>query len=127
LAPHSSIELQVGAIDTWTGSGSLVTSSFLDVSWTAEEDAGQATWLWCAPVEAELPDNPGLSLEVDGDSVVVSAERFAPVVCLTADVPGHFSDNGFAVRPGEEVRVRFEAAQGVAGEVRFGVRGLALP
>ena len=127
LAPHSSIALHVGAIDTWTGGGSLVTSSFLDVSWTAEEDAGQATWLWCAPVEAELPDNPGLSLEVDGDSVVVSAERFAPVVCLTADVPGHFSDNGFAVKPGEEVRVRFEAAQGVAGEVGFGVRGLARP
>lgn len=122
---HSDALFNLGPMDAWTEDGNRVTTCFLDIAWVAGDDDGRATSLWCAPVEAALPGDAGLAIAVEGDSLAVTAQRYMPVVYLTADVPGHFSDNGFAVVPGSTVRVGFEAEQVTVGEVGFSGRGLA--
>lgn len=124
---HDNVSFNLGPMEAWTGGGARSTTSFLEVAWATLEESGQQEWLWCAPVEAELPSDAGLTVMVAGDSLVVTAERFVPVARLTADVPGHFSDNGFSVVPGSAVQVGFAADEDVEGEVGFWVRGLACP
>lgn len=124
---HNNVRFNLGPTEAWTDGGAHNTTSFLEIAWATLEESGEERWLWCAPVEAELPPDPGLAVVVDGDSVVVTAKRFVPVARLTADVPGHFSDNGFSVVPESAVRVGFAAEEDVEGEVGFSVRGLAYP
>ncbi len=49
----------------------------------------------------------GLRVEVDGARITLTTQALALFVAIEADVPGRFSDNGFAMLPGQPLTLSF--------------------
>ncbi|MDP7435511.1 MAG: hypothetical protein QF427_04695, partial [Flavobacteriales bacterium] len=62
--------------------------------------------LWCAPVEARLHE-PFVQCTPTLEGFELSANTYVPLVQLTANVPGHWSNNGMALEPGQGCVVQF--------------------
>lgn len=82
--------------------------------------------MWGPPVAAIWPMPLGLQTQASGDTLTVVAEAFCPLVQLTASVPGHFSDNGFAIWPEETIQILFQPEKEPEGgkEITFEAQGV---
>ena len=87
------------------------------LSWTwsdsSEKPHVSSSALWCAPVNAKLPA-PSVRCTPVEDGHELTTNVYVPMVQLTADVPGHWSDNGMALEPGQSCVVQFTPEGSVA-------------
>ena len=83
--------------------------TYLSWQWTDASGTTQAqsSALWCAPVDANLPDSEVRCAETE-DGYELSAKAYAPLVQLLASVPGRWSDNGMPLEPGQSITVEFQ-------------------
>jgi hypothetical protein len=109
----------LGPLDAWQGRPEETV-----LTWSLEESDGQdvvrASSLWQAPVDVALsPAN--VTITPRKHTWMIETDTYLPVLRLTASVPGHFSDNGMAVLPGQPVTVRFVPEQPQEGsEIQLG-------
>ena len=84
--------------------------TYLSWQWTDASGTLQAhsSTLWCAPIDANLLDSQVRCIET-AEGYELSAEAYAPLVQLTASVPGRWTDNGMPLEPGRPVKVQFHA------------------
>ena len=105
LEERRSTPVTVGAMDAWR---TQPQDSYLSWHWTdaSEVPSPPASALWCAPVEAHL-QTPAVQCNRIEDGFELSANTYVPLVQLTANVPGRWSDNGMALEPGRPQMVQF--------------------
>ena len=98
LEERSSTPVTVGAMDAWR---TQPQDSYLSWHWTdaSEVPSLPSSALWCAPVEAHL-QAPAVQCNRIEDGFELLANTYVPLVQLTANVPGRWSDNGMALEPG---------------------------
>ena len=92
------------------------TGHYLSFAYEAEgKTLSEGCVLFCAPKHFEFTD-PQLSVEMNGNEIVVKADAFARFVCIESDDPDMLlSDNFFDMNPGQK-RVRI--LRGNAANVR---------
>lgn len=92
------------------------TGHYLSFSYEVEgKTVSEGCVLFCAPKHFEFTD-PQLSVEGNGDEIIVKADAFARFVCIESDDPDMLlSDNFFDMNPGQK-RVRI--LRGNAANVR---------
>jgi len=101
--------------------------TFLELILKSEEETVRNFLFLHVPRMCSLNDaDVKMTREDDGTGRVLrlSADRPAFFAYLTSTVPGHFSDNGFLLMPGEEKTVRFIPRDPAAGEPEFSVTHL---
>ena len=112
LEERRSTPVTVGAMDAWR---TKPQDSYLSWHWTdaSEVPSPLSSALWCAPVEAHL-QTPDVQCNRIEDGFELSANTYVPLVQLTANVPGRWSDNGMALEPGLPQKVQFTAETPIA-------------
>ncbi|MGB1074956.1 MAG: glycosyl hydrolase 2 galactose-binding domain-containing protein [Flavobacteriales bacterium] len=129
LPKHTSQLLNLGPRWAWD---THPKESALAWTWTPVDSSQQpvhSAALWVPPVEAKLPSKFEVQINPCPGGLILKVEGYSPAVQLTASVPGHFSENGFAVWPGDSLFVGFEAENPSveSKDVRYAVKGLASP
>ena len=105
VSASRSLLVNLGEMDVWRGQPF---DAYLSWQWqdSTEVWSSSSSALWCAPVEARLHE-PFVQCTPTGDGFELSANTYVPLVQLTASVPGHWSDNGMALEPGQTCVVQF--------------------
>jgi beta-mannosidase len=98
-------------------------NEMLAFSWEDETGTTGRDLFAPKPWKAYALQPPGLALAEDGNRLTVSAEALALFVTLEADVPGRFSDNAFALIPGQPAEIFFTPGD-PAAKPRFRLRDL---
>ena len=104
VSARRSILVNLGEMDVWRGQPF---DTYL--SWQWHDSSGvssSSSSLWCAPIEAHL-HKPDVQCIPTSDGFELSANTYVPLAQLTAHVPGHWSDNGMALEPGQACVVQF--------------------
>ena len=106
LDPRSDDSVNLGNMVVWNVQP---LDSYL--SWQLTDDDGHvvvnSTALWCAPVLAHLPEPQIQCLETK-EGFQLQSDVYTPVVQMTSNVPGHWSDNGMSLEPNQICVVQFE-------------------
>jgi len=99
-------------MDLWRGQPK---DTYLSWQWidSSEVLSSASFALWCAPVDARLHE-PYVKCTPTMDGFELSANTYVPLVQLTANVPGHWSDNGMALEPGQVAVVQFTPERPIA-------------
>ena len=93
-----------GEMDVWRGQPY---DTYLSWQWVDSSGVwSSSSALWCAPVEARLHE-PFVQCTPTHEGFELSANTYVPLVQLTANVPGHWSNNGMALEPGQGCVVQF--------------------
>jgi beta-mannosidase len=100
--------------------GKVGADRIVSFRWRASDGSHGADHVAPVPYKALPLSDPNLRLDARAESDVVrialSAAAPALFVSLEAAVPGRFSDNCFALLPGEERSIEFKPLQGFAAE-----------
>lgn len=127
LPKHASQLMNFGPRWFWDAHPKETALAWTWTSVDSSQECGHSAALWVPPVEAKLPPKFGVQINPCPGGLILMAEGYSPAVQLTASVPGHFSENGFAVWPGDSLFVGFEAENAAieSSDVRYTVKGLA--
>lgn len=121
VSARRSLLVNLGEMDVWRGQPF---DTYLSWQWqdSAEVWSSSSSALWCAPVEARLHE-PFVQCKPTRDGFELSANTYVPLAQLTANVPGHWSDNGMALEPGQTRVVQFTPEAPIAsGDIHVVVR-----
>ncbi len=112
LSARRSNAVSLGEMDLWRGQPK---DTYLSWQWidSSEVWSSASSSLWCAPVDARLHE-PYVKCTPTHDGFELSANTYVPLVQLTANVPGHWSDNGMALEPGQVAVVQFTPERPIA-------------
>ena len=105
VSARRSLLVNLGEIDVWRGQPF---DTYLSWQWQDSTEAwsSSSSALWCAPVEARLHE-PFVQCKPTPEGFELSANTYVPLAQLTANVPGHWSDNGMALEPDQTCVVQF--------------------
>lgn len=96
---HGSLGLNFGPLAEWQAD-----PGHTYLAWEVADE--RTTVLWDMPLAFHRP--PGqVEARATHRGLELEAAFYEPVVGLTANVPGHFRDNGFALEAGERLHVEF--------------------
>ncbi|MDA0945718.1 MAG: hypothetical protein O2791_01620 [Bacteroidetes bacterium] len=106
---HHDGTYSLGPLDAWHDRPKETVLTW-SLETTDRQEVVRASSLWQAPADvALLPAN--VTITPREHAWMIETDTYLPVLRLTASVPGHFSDNGMAVLPGQPLQVNFVPEQ----------------
>ena len=100
---QSNTAINFGPINDWN---SDPLHTYLSWSANGSQSTLNGTALWTSPVAfAQPPTFPSISIA--GSNLTLVTSHYEPIAFLTADVPGHFTNNGMSLSPGDTCQIQF--------------------